>query len=167
MTYEDIELSCITWEYLAADGNVYGPFSSKQMAQWSAGGYFSEPQVGANTILVRRVSGQERFEKESDDAATTRLNAQKRKLGRREGKGDAPAVISRGDEESFGDEASGVGKRVRFNEDGKENGHSLDASAELLADMKDDVEGREEIAVAVTSMKPEGSPSALAGPWHS
>jgi len=42
----------VTWEYTPLEGGAtHGPFTTAQMVQWRAGGYF----VGAQAVLVRRV----------------------------------------------------------------------------------------------------------------
>eukprot|EP00981_Chlorochromonas_danica_P003752 scaffold691_cov181-Ochromonas_danica.AAC.5 len=51
MTYEAIRTSCSLWEYRGADGQIYGPFTSQQIAGWKAQGFLT----GNTAVAMRRV----------------------------------------------------------------------------------------------------------------
>lgn len=51
MSYDAIEASTVQWEYRALDGTIQGPFTSKQIADWKAQGFFTGPSA----VMMRRV----------------------------------------------------------------------------------------------------------------
>lgn len=51
MTYEAISASTVMWEYKGLDGNIYGPYTSQQLADWKNQGYFT----GDSAVQVRKV----------------------------------------------------------------------------------------------------------------
>jgi hypothetical protein len=52
MTYEAIGASTVMWEYKGlTDGQIYGPFTSQQIADWKNQGFFS----GQTAVMLRKV----------------------------------------------------------------------------------------------------------------
>ena len=51
MSFEALEASTTMWEYRGADGDVHGPFTSKQISDWKTQGFFT----GASAVLMRKV----------------------------------------------------------------------------------------------------------------
>jgi hypothetical protein len=52
MTYEAIAASTVKWEYKGlTDGQIYGPFTSQQIADWKNQGFFS----GQTAVMLRKV----------------------------------------------------------------------------------------------------------------
>ncbi len=51
MSFEAIHASTVMWEYKGADGGVYGPYSSHEIAAWKARGYLTGPTA----VHMRRV----------------------------------------------------------------------------------------------------------------
>jgi hypothetical protein len=50
MSYEAIAASTVQWEYKGADGIVYGPYTSQEIAGWKEQGYLT----GATAVLMRQ-----------------------------------------------------------------------------------------------------------------
>lgn len=51
MTREALQASTVSWEYQGADGRVYGPYSSQDIAGWKAAGFLTGPTA----VLIRQV----------------------------------------------------------------------------------------------------------------
>jgi len=51
MTYEAIQSSMFLWEYKGRDGEIHGPYSTKQISKWRKVGYFT----GTQAVMMRRV----------------------------------------------------------------------------------------------------------------
>lgn len=65
-SYEALQTADVLWEYRAPDGNIQGPFSSQQMAQWKKAGYFT----GDSAVPTRRVqTTQNKRQRIEDDFA--------------------------------------------------------------------------------------------------
>lgn len=51
MSKEAIYASTILWEYKGGDGLIYGPYTSQQISEWKAQGYFT----GSTAVMMRQV----------------------------------------------------------------------------------------------------------------
>eukprot|EP01035_Chromulina_nebulosa_P019292 gene19292-25152_t len=58
LTYEAIESSLSHWEYKGLDGQIHGPYTSQQIAEWKSLGYFT----GSSAVLMRRVNPNSKYE---------------------------------------------------------------------------------------------------------
>ncbi len=54
-TFAALKNSLYLWEYRAADGSVYGPYSSGDIAKWKENGYF----IGPTAVQMKPVMGNE------------------------------------------------------------------------------------------------------------
>lgn len=50
-SYESLRATYTKWEYLGADGVLYGPFTSKQIVDWRKQGFFT----GSTAVMMREV----------------------------------------------------------------------------------------------------------------
>lgn len=75
LTREAIDATTNLWEYKGADGNIYGPFTSKQIAEWKSQGYLT----GSTAVLLRKVQQKKTTSIYDDDDDDEDLPSDKRR----------------------------------------------------------------------------------------